>query len=107
MAFLSLNGRTFTGGNISIIGGQVWIDGKRVDGDLDLRGGTLDVRVLEGSIESLKADGNVSCGAVSGSVSAGGNATCDSVGGSVNAGGNVRCDKVGGSVRAGGNVRMA
>lgn len=66
----------------------------------------LEIRVLEGTIGELNADGSVNCNNVAGNVRAGGSVNCDNVGGDVSAGGSVNCDKVGGSVKAGGSVRI-
>lgn len=110
MAKVSLNGRSFSGGNISIVGSKVYIDGKLVEGDLGIVNNTLDVKITEGTLNSLEADGSVDVAdgvRILGSVSAGGSVDCDCVGGSVSAGGSIRCGRIGGSASAGGSIRHA
>lgn len=110
MASFSMNGRSFTGGNIKIVGNKVYIDGRLVEGDLGTSSNTLDVRITEGTLQSLEADGSVEVAdgvKILGSVSAGGSVDCDCVGGSVNAGGSIRCGRIGGSANAGGSIRHA
>lgn len=52
-----------TGHSISVIKGQVFIDGIPQDG---LLSGVVEIRVLEGSIGELQTDASVTCGAVTG-----------------------------------------
>jgi hypothetical protein len=103
MASISINGSVVTGRNIHINGRRVTVDGKDMGQDFT---SPLEVRVLEGVIEELRADGSVNCNNVTGSVHAGGSVNCDDVGRDVSAGGSVNCDNVGGKVAAGGSVRM-
>lgn len=103
MGTITINGKTFTGNNVDVVGGRVIIDGVE---QMSGQSGVLEVRVLEGTIHNLKADGSVSCNNVTGNVAAGGSVNCDDVGGNVAAGGSVNCDNVGGKVSAGGSVRM-
>lgn len=105
MNTVNINGRIYNGGNISIRGGVVTIDGV-VQKDQDVKG-VVEIRVLAGHIEKLDTDATVICGMVRGNVSAGGSVNCDGVGGDVSAGGSVNCDDVGGSVTAGGSVRKS
>jgi hypothetical protein len=116
--FLFSNGDIIAGRNITIKGNVVMVDGKVIDGVVVNQ--TVELRVLEGTVENIKTDGSVTCGAVTGNIDASGSVNCDGVGGNVRAGGSVQaddvagdvsaggsvnCDKVGGSVRAGGSVR--
>lgn len=118
---IKINGKTFFGNDLSIVGGKTYIDGVQVDpnGDGSLLSGVVKVEVT-GTIASLKTDASVSCQNVDGPVSAGGSINsdkisgdakadgsinCEDVGGNVAAGGSVRCGKVGGNVTAGGSVR--
>lgn len=103
MATVSIGGVTVTGNNIEVKNGVIKVDGVEIE-PLNKTGGILEVRVLEGRVENLKADGSISAGNVEGSVQAGGSVNCDVVKGSVSAGGSVNCDDVGGNVSAGGSV---
>lgn len=110
MASLIIGGVKVTGNNIEIRNGTVIVDGVVVSGVQTAAGSPLsgnnavEVRVLEGRVENLKADGSINAGNVEGDVQAGGSVNCDAVKGSVNAGGSVNCDDVGGNVSAGGSV---
>jgi len=103
MGTIVINGQTFTGNNVDIVGGRVIIDGVE---QMSGQSGILEIRVTEGTIHNLKADGSVNCLNVTGNVSAGGSVNCNDVGGNVAAGGSVNCDDVSGKVTAGGSVRM-
>lgn len=98
---ISINGKTYVGNNVQVVGGRVYIDGRE---QTDTVSGVVEIRVLEGTIHELRTDASVSCQDVTGNVSAGGSVNCDDVGGAVSAGGSVNCGKVGGSVRAGGSI---
>lgn len=101
---ITINGKTFTGvGSVTVSNNRVMINGKSVDYG-KAEDGILEVKVLEGTIEHLEADGSVVCNDVRGSVQAGGSVSCKSVGGTIQAGGSVNCGEVGGSVIAGGSV---
>lgn len=100
MAKITINGVSYTGDNVSIVGNSVVIDGVTQSNTK----GPFEVRVIEGVLNSLNADGSVVCGAVAGSVTAGGSVTCDDVKGDVYAGVSLNCDDVGGNVKAGGSV---
>ncbi len=106
MNIFTLNGIKISGDNVTVNGQTIVVDGKAVEG-IDLSTCTLKIEVVQGSIQNLTADGNVTAQDVRGAVSAGGNVACGCVGGTVNAGGNVKCNRVGGSINAGGNVRHA
>ncbi len=106
---ININGVDFVvGRNVTINGTTVMVDGKIVDANVSASQQKLEVRVLEGTIENLRADGSVSCGDVTGSINCGGSANVDgNVGGSVNSGGSANIDgSVGGSISAGGSVRV-
>jgi hypothetical protein len=102
MSTVTINGRTYSGHSVSIINGQVTIDGVIQAGDK--LSGVVELRVLEGVLGELRTDASVSAGRISGSVTAGGSVSCEDVGSNVSAGGSVSCGKVGGSVSAGGSV---
>lgn len=99
---ISINGHVFSGQNVDIVGGNVYINGVKQEGD-KLQG-VVEVRILEGTVNNLKSDASISCGNVGGDVHASGSVQCDNVKGSINAGGSVQADDVGGSINAGGSV---
>ena len=117
---IRMNGKTYVGNDISIINGVVKIDGVIQEGD-HLETKICEIRILEGTIGSLRTDASVTCqnvtgnvdaggsvkvaGNVGGEVDAGGSVTCGNVTGDVDAGGSITCGSVGGSVDAGGSVR--
>lgn len=102
MSIFNINGKVFSGKNMTFRDGKLIIDGDIVGNDVR---GVVEVRVLEGEIHRLEVDGSVTCNNVTGSVNAGGSVNCDKVGGNVNAGGSVNCNDVGGNVSAGGSIR--
>lgn len=110
MATIKIGGVSVTGNNIEIRNGVVTVDGVVIEGVQNTSGasistgGAVEVRVLEGRVENLKADGSIVAANVEGSVQAGGSVNCDAVDGSVSAGGSVNCDDVRGNVSAGGSV---
>lgn len=99
---VTINGKTYTGDNVTMRNGKVIIDGKEQEGET--LSGVVEVRI-KGTLENLECDASVKCGDVTGSVSAGGSVKCGDVGGSVNTGGSLKCGHVGGSVNAGGSVK--
>lgn len=103
MASITINGRSFSGNNVSIVGGRIIIDGVEQTGDP--LSGRVDLIVVTGSIGHLTTDASVECEAVTGNVTAGGSITCTNVGGNVDAGGSVQAGPITGSVDAGGSVR--
>lgn len=111
MGTIKIGGVTVTGNNIQILNGRVIVDGVEISGVNNTNGvsiasgGTLEIRVLEGRVENLQADGSIYCGDIGGSASAGGSINCGDVDGKVSAGGSVNCGDVGGNVSAGGSVK--
>lgn len=101
MGTITINGKSFTGHNITIRDGIVVIDGRVQSGVMT---GVVEVRV-SGELVSLETDASVTCEEVKGNVSAGGSVSCGAVGGTVNAGGSVTAGRVGGGITAGGSVR--
>lgn len=100
MNTVTINGKTYSSdGNISVVNGNVVIDGSTVDTAKNV----LRIEVT-GTLNNLTTDLSVNCDDVQGSVEAGGSVNCDNVGGDVSAGGSVNCDTVRGSVNAGGSV---
>lgn len=104
---IEINGRSFSGSNISIVGGKVIVDGKEVDGLQDEKQINI---VVNGDIETLQSgNGNVTVSGVTGSVQTvnGEIEITGSVGGSVKTvNGNVRCGEVRGSVNSvNGNIK--
>lgn len=120
MGTMQVNGRTFHGNNISMVGGRIIVDGKdvtdqtgvdmstvleiKVQGDVKNVSSDQSITITGNVTESVTAQGSVSCGDVGGDVKASGSVSCDEVGGNVEAGGSVSCDDVYGSVKAGGNI---
>jgi len=121
MGTFEINGRTYSGNNITMVDGRVIVDGEDVTEDY---GSPLpkvvEIKIIGGDIENLVTDasvtcqnvtgyveagGSVRCGDVGDNVDAGGSVTCGNVQGNVDAGGSVTCGRVGGSVDAGGSVR--
>jgi hypothetical protein len=107
-----INGKRYTGNNISIIDGQVIVDGV-VQGEVGER--KIEIQVLCNvdqifSEESITINGNVTgdieakmsvnCDNVTGNVSAGMSVNCDDVGGNVSAGMTVNCDDIRGNATA-------
>lgn len=104
MASFTIDGKVFSGRSITIRNGIVTIDGVVQDGTLH---GQVEIKVTEGIIERLEADGSVTCGEVRGNVSAGGSVHCENVCGNVSAGGSVSASgHLGKSISAGGSVRV-
>lgn len=101
---MTINGVSVTGNNIELRNGVVYVDGVEIKG-VQSGGKIAEVRILEGIVHSVTADGSVAAGDVTGSVSAGGSVNCDNIGGNVSAGGSVNCDDIAGSVMAGGSIR--
>lgn len=108
------------GHSVSIINGDVIVDGKSYTDNKDLKEINI---VIEGDCGSLKVDscnrvevgrdvaGDIRAGgsvvvhgAVQKNIDAGGSVTCANVGGDVDAGGSVTCGNISGSVDAGGSV---
>lgn len=103
MATINIDGRTFQGSSVSIRNGRVTVDGVEQAGNVH---GTIELRI-EGKLDKLECDGNVTCGDVLGSVLAGGSVQCKNVGGVVQAGGSVRAEgHIKGTIQAGGSVRI-
>lgn len=101
---IRINGKSYQGNSISIIDGEVIIDGKRQD---SIEGTDPTRIVVEGDLKSLQCHGSVNCDDVHGNVVAGGAVNCDDVFGDVRAGGSVNCDKVRGGVYADGSVNRS
>ena len=110
---ITINGQTYTGRSVSIINGEVTIDGVKQSGDKlqgvvkievnnGLAGLTTDAPVVvNGDVHGdVHADGPVTCGDVAGNVEADGPVTCGNVTGDVTADGPCTCGNVGGDVEA-------
>lgn len=110
MGTVSVNGVTINvpdGASVSIINGDVVIDGKPYKGMEKVK--PEESIFIEGDFygniqtsRSVEVKGNVS-----GNVDANGSVTCKNVTGNVDANGSVTCGNVGGDVDAGGSVRMS
>jgi hypothetical protein len=93
---------TVQGNNISIVNGQISIDGKTIDDNLS---GEVHI-IWEGDLANLTTDGSVTCNDVHGNVSSGGSANIGgNVGGNIFSGGSANITgNVSGSVSAGGSI---
>ena len=114
-AGITINGRSFSGNNVSIVNGKVTIDGKRVDveerdvkitvtvngniGNLEMDSGEVTVQGDVGEIKT--ASGSVMCQDVKGGVqTASGNVSCTDVYADITTrSGNVRGSTIHGSVK--------
>lgn len=121
MGTITINGRTYTGNNISMSNGRVIIDGEdvtdqtgvdmksilevRVTGDIENIFCEKNITIMGNVKEYIDARGSVNCNDVGGDIKAGGSVNCDDVAGNVYANGSVNADDIGGSVQAGGSVR--
>lgn len=118
---ISINGRTFSGNNLSMVGNRIIVDGRDVTDDTGVEMKSILEVKITGDVQDVSCDrgltivgtvrGNidakaaVNCDSVGGDIKAGGAVNCDDVQGSVYANGSVNCDDIGGSVQAGGSVR--
>ena len=96
---VTIDGKTFTGNNVTIVNGRVIVDGKTQDGELV---GPITVTV-NGDVESLENHaGNVTANNV-GEISTGsGDVKCLDVSGSIRTGsGDIICGAVNGNIRTG------
>lgn len=105
MGTVTMNGKTYSGNNISIINGVVTIDGKIVE-DCDLPENVFKIKI-EGSVENIFTDKSVECNMVSGNITAGGSVACDSIKGYVESVGSVNCEDIGGDVNSSGSVNCS
>lgn len=101
MPKVTINGKTYTGNNVSITNGAVIIDGVKQEDSVPAM---VEIKIRDGILQELKTDASVVCGDVFGNVNAGGSVSCADVRGSVMAGGSISCGDVGGSVQAGGSI---
>lgn len=98
---IKINGVTYSGTKVSIINGNIIIDGTSIKGKVS---GVIEIRI-EGNPASIETDANVTVkGNVQGNIDAGGNITCTNVQGGADAGGNISCCNIAGSADAGGNI---
>lgn len=101
---IRINGKTYVGNNISMVGNKVYIDGKlQGNGDFSEEK-EIKIEVLC-DIDRIESEESVNVyGNVHGNVFAKGSVNCDNVTGNVEAKGSVNCDNVGGNVKANGSV---
>lgn len=100
MSSITINGKTYSGNNISVRNDVVYIDGKIAD-QAKAKDGILEVHV-EGTLCNVKSDVSVTVnGNVSGNVESGNYVKCEVVGGNVSAGNYIKCGNVTGSATAG------
>ena len=105
MGTVSINGQTFTGGDIRIEGNKVFIDGKEVIRSPDIAS-AIEVRIT-GGVMNVSTDKAINCDSIEGDARAGGSINCDDIGGNAMAGGSINCGDIGGSATAGGSVRRS
>ena len=112
MGNISINGKKYSGNNISMINGKVMIDGKEVDKKSKKHEFVIKIEkgavveniisdesiVVNGDCQNVVSKGSVNCDDVKGNIKARGSVNCDNVNGNVDAGGSVNCDDVKGSV---------
>lgn len=102
MGKITINGMSFTGTNMQVSGGDIYIDGQKVE----VIAKVTQIEIT-GDVGEIRSDCSVNVkGHVKGSVSAGGSVNCGDVGGDVSAGGSVNSDNVKGAIKAGGSVRV-
>jgi hypothetical protein len=112
-----INGKKYTGNNVSINGSTIIIDGKVVDThdgkqlEIIITGGPVSVNAAEGNVTvngnvegDVNAAGSVKCHDVGKNVKASGSVTAGDVQGDVDASGSVHCGKVGGNASAMGSM---
>lgn len=98
MGTVSINGKTYTGNNISIINNQVFIDGVSQEKGLQ---GILEVRI-EGKMETVSCDAALTITGDVGRAKAGNTLTIHgNVLGDAEAGNTLTCKNIGGDARAG------
>lgn len=110
---VSINGRIYTGNNISINGNNVIIDGNVQSEELNNK--KIEIAILcnvdkitceesiivKGNITgNVEAGTSVSCGNIKGDVSAGSSVNCDDINGNVMAGSSINCDDISGNATA-------
>lgn len=101
---VSVNGKTINvpnGANVSVINGQVYVDGKLQD---DFSDNQINL-IINGDINNLTTDCSVTCKTVNGDIKAGSYVKCDNVGGNVNSGSYVKADVIKGSAKAGSYIK--
>jgi hypothetical protein len=99
MGNITINGVTYQGNNISVINGDVFIDGKsqtKIEKEVVIH--------IEGTVLNLQSDRSIVCGSIGGNATAGGSIDCNSIDGNATANGSINCDDIGGDVKAGGSV---
>lgn len=89
--------------NVRVNGNTVIVNGDVIGTDFK---NPLEVRVLEGAVANIEADGSVHAGEVTGNVSAGGSVHAEDIGGNVSAGGSVKANDIAGNVSAGGSIKL-
>lgn len=98
---ITVNGRTYSGNNITINNNQVIIDGV-VQGDLDDK--KIEVTILC-NVDRITSDESIHIkGNVNGNVESGTSVNCDKIIGSVTAGTSVNCDDIHGDAKAGSSI---
>jgi hypothetical protein len=121
MASITVNGRkiSFTGSNMTITNGKVFVDGKLMQGT-EQNEKEINI-IVEGNIDKLECDGdinnlecsevnnvsvgnNLNCGVIKEGASAGNNINCDNIYGNATAGNNIKCGEIQGHATAGNKI---
>lgn len=103
LSTLRIGGKVYHGNNISVINGDVLVDGKKVNGVEIGEDKVLKIKV-EGGLASLSSDSAVECQDVAGDVHSTGSVTARDIKGKVDAMGSVNAAKITGPVEAMGSV---
>lgn len=99
---ISINGKTYTGNNITINNDKVIIDG--VVQDNTSNSSKLEIQILCNVDRIVSENSIYVLGDVNGDVEAGSSVSCDNIQGDVSAGSSVNCDDIVGSAVAGTSI---
>lgn len=105
MSNFTINGRTYSGNSIRVLGNEVWVDDRKVSPQPEPENGILRID-FHGTIESLVTDASIKVDGTVGTIRTTGNVQCGNVERDVQAGGNVQCGNVLGNISAGGTLVM-
>ncbi|UGO47808.1 hypothetical protein MCCARTNEY_234 [Bacillus phage vB_BanH_McCartney] len=107
-----INGKSYSGNNISIQNGQVIVDGKVQDGTVDNKPrivvqcnveritSTEDIHIEGDVTGNVESDTSVNCNNVTGNVKAGTSVNCNNIGGNAVSGTSINCNNIKGNATA-------
>lgn len=97
-----INGKKYSGNNISINNGTVCVDGVFED---DLSESKITV-IIQDKVDSISSDESITIkgNATASQISAGSSINCDNIYGNIKAGTSVNCDDIEGNVEAGTSI---